>query len=193
MRHNRINVRGHVWCNRCEKYLPPENFKIHPSRPHTFWSYCKPCVIELDRERYRRKVSTMEGALKDLEARQRRKHQQRKAQVRDRKEFVTFGLDQIRQRGFTRAEVGRLLDISPVTLGKWSDPKDKTQVLEAGERRIEVVLMAVSGLPRTGYVNGRRLPHPEYQRVYATTRDEVESIYLRNAWTKKNGERGRGR
>ena len=42
------------------------------------WSYCRPCVREIDRERYRRKTSTIEGAMADLEKRYARKTAEKK-------------------------------------------------------------------------------------------------------------------
>ena len=191
IRHTRYNARGHVWCNRCAKYLPPESFKRHPSRPHTFWSYCKPCVIQIDRDRYRKKVSTLEGATEVLEARYRRKQRQKREEIRERKSYCMHAIDQLRVRGFTVAEISRLTDIGHATLAKWADPRDKTRILEAGERRLEVVLRAALSMPRIGYQDRRRLPHPEFARIHALTHDEVQSYYLRNAWRKKNGERGR--
>lgn len=190
-RNQRYNARGHVWCNRCSSYLPPENFKRHPSRPGTFWAYCKPCVREIDRERYARKTSTLEGATAVLDSRLHRKRRQMKAERRERKQYVVHALDQILLRGFTRAEVARLLDVSQPTLNKWLDPKDPTALLKAAEERVAVVWMAVMDLPRTGYQRGRRLPHSEYARIHAITREEVASHYLRNCWVKKNGEKGR--
>ena len=108
IRHNRYNARGHVYCNHCEKYLPPETFKRHPSRPHTFWSYCKPCVRIKDRERYQKATSTIEGATRVLDSRLARKRRQRAAEQRERREYVVYAIHQLRLRGFTRAEVARL-------------------------------------------------------------------------------------
>lgn len=190
-RHPRYNARGHVWCNRCQHYLTADQFKRHPSRPGTCWSYCKPCVIQIDRERYRRKVSTIEGATQVLEARYKRKKRAQAKAIRDRKEYVIYVIDQLRLRGFTRAEISRLTGVSQPTLAKWADPKDKTRILEAGERRLEIVFRETVSLPRIGYQNGRRLPHPEYARIHALTHDDVQAVYLRNAWRKANGEKGR--
>lgn len=188
VRHHRYNARGHVWCNHCGKYLPPENFKLHPSRPGTYWSYCRPCVRILDRARYRKQTSTLEGALQMLEGRNDRKRRHRKAEQQERKEYVAYGIDQMRRRGFTKAEVSRLVGISWATMLKWADQKCDLYLMKPAELRIEVVLKAVLDLPVVGYQDRRRLPHPEYARIHAITHEAVKAIYLRNKWSKKGGE-----
>lgn len=191
IRHTRYNARGHVWCNHCQKYLPPEDFKKHPSRPGTYWSYCKPCVRILDRKRYREATSTYEGAVRVLNDRLERKHRQKRQEQKERKEYVAYVIDQLRQRGFTKAEVARLAQISLPTLTKWADPKTELHLMKPAELRMEILFNAVLDLPIVGYQDRRRLPHPEYARIHAITHDDVKAFYLRNSWINKQGEKAR--
>lgn len=188
IRHTRYNARGHVWCNRCATYLPASDFKRHPSRPHTYWSYCKPCTREIDRERYARKTSTMEGAQQVLDARLQRRRRQQANERSARKRWVMHCIEQLVQRGFTRAEIARLADVSVASLLAWIDPKSKRRITSAVEARFSVLVLAAGDLPRIGPQHRRRLPHPEYARIHATTIDEVRRHKVRNGWI--NGRRG---
>lgn len=186
IRHTRYNARGWVWCNRCQHYKPTEDFKPHPSRPGTLWSYCKPCVREIDRERYQRKTSTLEGAMADLEKRYERKKRQRTAERRERRQFVLHAIELLRRRGFTKAEIARLADTSLSSMWAW-ETKPERKITPAMERRFGVLLRETGHLPLGEPAFRRRLPHPEFEVIYQRVHRKVVAIPVRNAW--KNGRR----
>lgn len=81
-RHPRVNARGEVWCNACQRYLPRDHFKPHPSRPGALWPYCTPCVRIKDRARYHKTKFRPDKAA-NAEERTRRKAARRAVEHRE--------------------------------------------------------------------------------------------------------------
>lgn len=183
VRHPRYNSRGDVWCNRCQQYRSSLDFTPHPSRPGKLWSYCKACVRELDRERYRRKVSTLAGAEEELEKRNQRKRRHARAEDRARRDFVAASILLLRRRGLTKADISRLLDTSMGSVLEWE--RKARRVTPAVERRVGVVVRETMYLPvQDTPVYRRRLPHPDIERLMARCLPQVRAIPVRSRWHK---------
>ena len=195
-RHTRYNARGEIRCSRCERYLSADHFKRHPSRPGTWWSYCRECTRVLDRERYARKTSTLDGALADLEKRYARKERARKKTDEARTRFVRDGIRSLVARGLTKAEIARLRGTTYGSLLKWErrsirHTPGRRPITPNVEERVAILLRhAAAILPTPGTVPvtpRRRLPHPDYHHLLALCEPEMARYPLRNSW--KNGKR----
>jgi hypothetical protein len=180
-RPSRYNARGWVYCRHCQHYKHPDDFKRHPSRPGKLWSYCRDCVREIDRERYRRKTSTLAGAEEALEKRLARQHRQRKAERKERRSFVLHAIGLLRRRGFTKTEISRLADVSLTSVIEW-EAKPERKITPAVAQRFEVLIRETAHLPFGEPVSRRRRPHPHYDEVYARVHEHVTAIPVRNAW-----------
>jgi DNA-binding transcriptional regulator YiaG len=185
-RHPRYNARGDVWCNRCERYLGAENFKRHPNRPGTYWAYCKPCTREIDRERYAKRTSTIEGAIAELDRKNQRKQRLTKERMAERRKFLKESILLLRRRGLTKAEIVRLTDTTFGNLLKW-ERGEMQRPTEAICRRFGVVVRATHGFPLGEPAHRRRLPHPAMAELLAICMPQIEAIPVRNSW--KNGGR----
>ena len=180
VRHERHNARGEVWCNYCQRYRHAKDFKPHPSRPGKLWTYCRECVLEIDRIRYHAKVSTPEGRAQVMKGRNGRHRRQRRNELRERRGFVTRAVDTISRRGFTLSEISKLTGISLTTFYGWRKDKDPSRAAEA---RIAIVLQATSHLP-IGIlpIKGRRNPHPELALVVKRIAPELAKHPMRDSW-----------
>jgi hypothetical protein len=194
VRHSRYNARGDVWCNRCQRYLPSDSFKRHPTRTHTYWSYCKPCTREIDRERYARKFSNLETALMEQGRHNHRRRIRLAAQRRERLRNVQEMIRLLRARGLTKSEICRLGGFTMQSLLRWEVAKvpSKRGISPNVEKRLGILVSAairVLPLPNeTGILNyRRRLPHPDLPHLEAMCRDELARYPLRNSWI--NGKR----
>lgn len=181
-------ARGEVWCNNCARYLSAEEFKRHPQRPHTYWSYCKACVIEIDRMRYRAKAKTPAGQ----EATRRRGERHRRqmaAEYRARRMFVRDAIDTVRRRGFTISEVARLSGIAVPSL--YAYLKDERRPIPAAASRMLLVLRATAHLP-TGEAPPyrRQRPHPELAGLLERLAPEIARHPTRSAWVGDRQRRG---
>lgn len=179
-RHARYDARGHVWCNNCRQYLHADNFRRHPLRPHTYWSYCKECTRWIDRNRARsiRGTADWKKAVTDRVRRQRRQATQEQT---ERRKFVADAITLLGRRGLTRAEIARLCDTSHGSLIEWA----------RSERRVTPqVASRFGGLLRLTHdfsmaaepVRRRRLPHPEMPRLLAAMAPVLERYPVRNSW-----------
>ncbi len=186
IRHPRYNARGDVWCNRCQRYQGAENFKRHPSRPHTYWSYCKVCTREVDRARYAKKTSTLEGALEVLEDHNRSKRRRMQREFAGRRRFLVDSISLLRRRGLTKAEIVRLTDTTFGNLLKW-ERGECLKPTKAVCERFAIVVRESGALPAGEPVYRRRLPHPAMGELLARCLPLVEAVPIRNAW--KNGRR----
>jgi len=187
VRHSRFNAHGDIWCNRCEHYRDVTDFKRHPSRPGTYWSYCKPCTREIDRERYARRTSTLEGALADLEKRYQRKERQRQREFGARRRFLVESISLLRRRGLSKAEIARLTDTTFGNLLRWERGECERPTKAVCDRFV-VVVRETAHLPIGEPVRGHgRRPHPAMGELLARCLPQVEAIPVRNAW--KNGRR----
>lgn len=181
VRHPRYNSRGDVWCNRCQRYRPSLDFKPHPSRPGKYWSYCKPCVRDIDRERYARRTATVAGAERELSKRYERKQRQRRKEDRERRRFVADSILLLRRRGLTKAEICKLADVSFGSLLDWE--RQARRVTPAVEDRFAVVLRETAYMPaQDAPVHRRRLPHPDLERLLTCCRPRVQAIPVRTRW-----------
>lgn len=183
-RHQRLNAKGEVWCNRCKAYLPASSFKRHPSRPHTFWAYCKPCTTVIDRERRWRKFSDdarWEEEKRRTVARDRRKARRRDA---DRRKFVADGIVLLRKRGFTKGEVVRILGTSWNSLLDW-ERQVRTPQPQVAERVVAALVLTSefsNGEPPP--LRSRRRGHPELPRLLAEMEPVWQTNPLRTKWGK---------
>jgi transcriptional regulator with XRE-family HTH domain/predicted Fe-S protein YdhL (DUF1289 family) len=180
-RHPRYNARGEVWCNRCDRYQGAENFKRHPSRPHTYWSYCKVCTRELDRERYARKTSTLEGAQAVLDSRLARNRRQRRAEFAERRKFLKESIQLLRRRGLTKAEIVRLTDTTHGNLLNWERGATKRPTKAVCDR-FAIVVRETAELPLGEPIHRRRIPHPAMSELLARCLPKVRAIPLRDSW-----------
>jgi transcriptional regulator with XRE-family HTH domain len=178
-RHPRYNARGEVWCNRCERYQHADNYRPHPNRPGTLWSYCKACTIQIDRERYHRKKRTPAG-WEQQDRSIARKRERRAANRRDRRKFVKESMELLRRRGFTISEISRLTGISLTTIYQW--PKGATPSPPAANR-IQVVVLETGHL-KAGAVPEfrRRRPHPELEQLMSRIAPQLERFVTRSRW-----------
>ncbi len=185
-RRPRYNARGDVWCNRCERYLGAEEFKRHPSRPHTFWSYCKPCTRELDRERYTRKMMDFDRAMAENERHNHRKRKRVAKEMAERRKFLKESIDLLRRRGLSKAEIVRLTDTTFGNLLRW-ERGEVGRPTKAVCDRFAVVVRESAHLPIGEPEYRRRLPHPALGELLARCLPKVQAIPVRSAW--KNGRR----
>jgi transcriptional regulator with XRE-family HTH domain/Pyruvate/2-oxoacid:ferredoxin oxidoreductase delta subunit len=190
-RHQRINARGDVRCNRCQAYRPREDFKPHPSREGVFWSYCKPCTREIDRERYAKRTSTLDGAIAELEKKYQRKQRMLARKRQNRIDFVRDAITQLRGRGLTKSEIARLVGCTVQSIYRWEAVTswDDCRITENAEKRFGVVLAAaIEVLPppnRNEIPNyRRRLPHPQLSQLLAMVAEDLERYPLRSSWVK---------
>jgi hypothetical protein len=161
-RHEKTNAVGDVWCPSCERWLRPDAFKAHPSRPGWWWQ-CRECQRDYDRTRYRAKAKTEAGR-----AVIRRRVEQKRAHARERNraraEFVAGAIAVLRRRGFTVTEVGRLTGTENASIYRWMGKRAK--VTAAVEARFAAALRATAHLPAVGDPpRYRRLPHPELEAL----------------------------
>lgn len=179
-RHKRRNARGDVWCNACRHYLTPAAFKRHPSRPHTFWAYCRACTREIDRARGRAKRRTAEGQEEQRRA-VARKARRRRAEQLERARFVAEAIALLLRRGFTKADICRLADVSWGSLLAWE--RAERRVTPAVAERFAILLRATSHVatgpepcPR------RRRPHPELPMLIERVAPLVAAHPVRSRW-----------
>jgi len=184
-RHLRINARGDVWCNRCRRYRGAEDFRRHPQRPNTWWAYCRECTREIDRTRYAKRTSTIEGATLELEKKQRRKDRLGRRRDRERRFFVAESISLLRRRGFTKAEIVRLADVSFPSLLDWE--RQARRVTPAVVSRFSVLVQETSDYRGGEPPVRRRLPHPDCAMLMERCRPLMLAHPVRSAW--KNGRR----
>jgi transcriptional regulator with XRE-family HTH domain len=179
-RHRRYDARGNVWCNNCKRYLSRENFKRHPQRPHTFWSYCKECTRALDRLRARN-IRGTEQWEQNTRRRVSQKRQQRSQEHAERQRFVQDAITLLRRRGLTKAEICRVADVSFGSLLAW----------ERGERRIlpnvaarfgDLLLTTADWLLAEEATYRRRLPHPRLPELFERMAPRIEQLPVRSRW-----------
>lgn len=188
-RHQRYNARGEVWCNYCQRYRHADTFKPHPSRPGKLWTYCRECTREIDRIRYRAKVSTPEGRRAVMAGRVERHRRLRQREVKDRSKFVESAVDTLLRRGFTLSEVARLAGFSVGIIYGWR--YGKTPSL-AAENRLAIVLRETAHLPIGDIPTfRRRKPHPELAFLIKRLAPQLEPYPMRDSW--RYGRRGRER
>ena len=195
-RHKRFNARGDVWCNKCQQYLPAHRFRFvsYPSMPKPkYWAYCNDCVRVIDRERYAKATSTLAGAERVLADRYKRKEKYRKHELADRAAFVDMALDTLQRRGFTYADICKLMGTSHGTLIQWRE--HRVRIVANVAKRFGVILLATAHIP-TGerVIKGRRKANPHLPGLIAHLEPELARYPLRNAWSsgkrRKNAESG---
>lgn len=187
-RHTRFNARGDAWCNRCQRYLPVYEFKRHPSRPGTLWSYCKPCVLVIDRERYRKSTSTLAGAIAVLSKRYERKKRHQREVREERIAFIENAITVLRKRGFTLSHIARLTGIKVTNFYQWQ--KRASRPSRNAERRFGLALQATAHIPIGETPAYRlRLPHPELHTLCEQLAPELTKYPMRSAWI--NGRRSK--
>lgn len=179
-RHQRRDARGNVWCNNCERYLHPDNFKRHPLRPHTYWAYCKACVIEIDRLRYRIKAKTPEGKAAQS-ARTKRRAAQRKREQRERAEFVRDAITLLRRRGLTKSDISRAADVSLGNLLTWERGENRPDPSVAA-RLGELLRITADWPPTAEPAYRRRLPHPAADTLAAAMAPVIAAYPIRSRW-----------
>lgn len=186
-RHKRYNARGEVWCNNCKTYQHADNFKRHPQRPHTFWTYCKPCVREIDRMRYRAKAKTPAGK-ESIRRRVERKRAQSHREMTERKAFIAKAIELLGRRGFTVSEIAKLAGVGLTNVYKWRAMKHRPT--PAVEARFAIVLRETGHLP-VGPERAfrRRSPHPELASLLERLAPQIAPHEVRSGW--KNGARAR--
>lgn len=181
-RHPRYNARGEVWCNRCQRYQHADNYRPHPNRPGTFWSYCKACTIQLDRERYHRKKLTPAG-WKAQDRRAERARVQAKREFRERTDFVVRGIDLLGKRGFTLSEIGKLIDISLGNIYGWT--RHGVRPTPAVAERVAIALRETAHLKaQATKPYRRRIPHSELSELLDRIAPQLERHPVRNRWRK---------
>jgi transcriptional regulator with XRE-family HTH domain len=190
----RFNARGDAHCSHCRQYLPIDSFKPHPNRPGVLWTTCKPCTRELDRARYARKTSTLEGAIAEQEKNNARRRELRARRRQERLQFVQHSIKQLRARGLTKSEIARLGGFSMGSLLRWEAAKLSAShgITENVERRFGVLMnAAIQILPSPSKYQipnyRRRVPHPDLPILEEMCESEIERYPLRNAWI--NGKR----
>jgi transcriptional regulator with XRE-family HTH domain len=183
-RHVRVNARGDVWCNNCQRYLPATSFKRHPSRPHTWWAYCVECTRALDRLRWRGKRREESNA-----ARRARQKAQRRAERMERTEFAVNAVLTLRKRGLTKADVCRLTGLSLTTILELERRKRRgtSPVVE----RLMIALHATAHLPAGSVPAYRRpLPLPGFAELVARVRPLMDAFPTRSRWKDRGSEAG---
>jgi len=187
-RHVRINARGDVWCNHCQRYLPTCSFRRHPSRPHTWWAYCVDCTRELDRLRWRGERRARHNAESPN-----RRRRRRASERSERRAFVAGAILTLRRRGLTKTDVSRLTGVSLGSIlaaeqggGRWG-PTPHTAA------RFVVALRATAHLP-TGAEPAyrRRLPLPGLAELVARVRPLMDAYPVRSRWRGRDAEEGTG-
>lgn len=181
-RHQRVNGRGEVWCNACKRYLPASEFRRHPARPHTWWSYCKPCVREIDRMRYRGSVATREGKRKVMDARTRRKRRQSAADFRERREFLAAAIELLRRRGLTATDQSVATQTTRENVYAWQR-KQVHRPTMAVIARFEALLLLTIDWPQGEPAYRRRAPHPELLELSDAMRPVIARHPVRNPWS----------
>lgn len=180
-RHKRYNARAEVWCNRCQQFRHADHFKRHPSRPHTYWSYCKDCTRIIDRERYARKTSTLEGAERVLAARYERKKRYQRRDRADRFKFLAESVDLLMRRGFTQADICRLTGISTGPFYAWR--KREHMPSRNALRRIGIVVEATIHYPISDRrAKNNRYPHPDTDVIRQRIQDDLDRYPMRDSW-----------
>lgn len=179
-RHVRRDGRGNVWCNNCETYRHPANFKPHPCRPHTFWAYCKDCTREMDRIRSRVRARTPEGKAAER-ARTKLRSQRRKAAHVERRRFVQEAITLLRRRGLTKADICRLAQVAIQSVLHWE--RGERQVTPNAAARFGVLLLETAHLPIAAEpAYRRRHPHPELPRLITRVSPQLAALPLRTRW-----------
>jgi len=190
-RHKRFNARGDVWCNYCQQYLPAHRFRFvsFPSLPKPkYWSYCKECTRLKDQERYRQSTSTLASAEQVLAKRYERKKRLQTKVRSERVQFIDDAIHLLRLRGFTYADICKLMGCANGTLIQWRKhiglPTLNT------ERRFGCILLATSHIPAgDAPASYRRLPNPHLPGLIQQLAPELAKYPLRNGWI--NGRRNR--
>lgn len=186
-RRQRRNARGDVWCNHCQRYLPPGRFAPRPRRPHTFWAYCRECTRALDRLRARNIRGTPEQRAHVAQS-VARKRRRRHAAQRERARFVQDAIAILRRRGLTKTDICRLAQVTFASLLRWErggKPDPNTAA------RFGVLLVETAHLP-----NGptpayrRRRPHPEAERLAARVVPQLAALPVRSRWKAAAESRG---
>lgn len=173
----RFNTRGQVWCFDCWQYLDASRFRYvtYPSlgKPK-YWSYCIECQRQKDRDRWaeRRKVENERRLIRQARDQQRARF--------ERAEFAQKSILTLRKRGFTKAEIARLLDTSMTSILAWE--RRERRVTTAATNRIGILMAATAHMPLGEPAYRRRLPHPEFDRIYAKTHQRIQAIPLRSRW-----------
>lgn len=176
VRNQRINAVGDVWCNACERYRDPLNFRRHPQRPHTWWAYCIDCTRELDRMRWRG-----ERREKSNQVRGERQKQQQANERRSRRFFVTNAIELLRKRGLTKAEICRLGGFTWTSLLAWE--RGERRVTSNACQRFVILLRETQHLP-TGATPAyrRRLPIPGFDNLVERVTPLIGQYPLRSRW-----------
>jgi hypothetical protein len=167
-----------VHCNNCKQYRPTSDFKRHPSRPHTWWAYCKPCTRELDRLRYRASVATPDGKRRVMEGRNRRKRRQSAADFRERREFLSGAIELLLRRGLTLSAISRITDTSLANIYKWRAKAIKRPT-KAVMARFEQLLLLTMDWPIGAPAFRNRLPHPKEQELIARMAPTIAAYPVR--------------
>jgi len=179
-RHPRYDARGFVWCNNCRQYLPGHRFARHPYDAEKYWSYCRECTRWIDRHRARSIPGTAEHTKATADRLKRQRRQDRKEQ-KERRTFVADTILLLGRRGFTRAEICRLCDVSFTSLIAWTRAERK--ITRNVELRFGELLRLTQALPlAVEPVRRRRLPHPEMPRLLAAMQPVIERYPVRSRW-----------
>lgn len=118
-RSNRFDHRGRIWCPNCKAYQERDLFKEHPNRPGKYWAYCTPCTRVLDRIRYR--YGGAQRKKEAFEARRESRRHKRQLELAERRKFVMDAFDILRRRGFSQADIARLIRADAGNLRVWAE------------------------------------------------------------------------
>lgn len=176
-RHQRYDAHGRVWCNRCRRYLPPTEFRRHPQRPHTYWSYCKPCTREIDRIRHFRKHEDPVNRIADNERHNELRRKRRDEEFRQRREELVSCINRLLRKGLTRQEICRLAGISAGNLISYLEKATRRPDPNTVER-VAALDRLTLGWPKGEQCFRRRTPHPRLPELEAAM-DQVRDAYPR--------------
>lgn len=168
----RYNDRGQAWCPNCRQYLSQDNFRPHPSRAGQLWSYCKPCVIELDRMRYRYGDPAKKRAATQRNVQLAR--QRRRAAKQEREAFVRNAISTLKRRGFTRADICAMGRFGQGNVIEWETGVRRDHGIQPAIERTFGALLRLTA----DYAAGPRekkggRPHPDLPRLVA----EMDAIW----------------
>lgn len=172
----RINARGMVRCCACNQWLSPDSFAYPPSFNGRPYPYCRPCNREIDRIRWRGERRETNNISRLV--RQRRDQQ---AERRERLTTVQNAILVIRKRGFTKADICRMADVSFTSVTKW-ERGEQTPTHQVVGRMMALLRETTMYPTRADPVYRRRLPHPDIDFITERMQSKIVALPVRSRW-----------
>jgi len=159
----RFNAEGRAWCPNCRAYLATDEFRPHPGRPGKLWTYCKPCVREMDRMRYQ--WGDKRKRIESDKARYKRRQARRRQELVNRAEFVRTAIDTLMSRGFTRQDIAVVCKFGIGSMLNWQ--RGECIPHPSMERTVAEMLRMTAGYAPTQRRRPHSAAHPDRERLAA--------------------------